>query len=269
MMPTDEDRQFERLKDTIQQHGGLDCRCYKINYLKRRLAVRMRATGLTTYGEYNDLLRRDPKEYDILLDRLTINVSHFFRDLDTFKAVERQVLPELAKRRQIRIWSAGCANGEEPYTLAMLAEECLTVNRRYTILATDIDMGCLMNAQAGVYKETAMQEIPFSYRQKYFENRGESWAVVPKLKTNVSFTRLDLTGRLLPGPYDLIVCRNVMIYFNRQLQERLLKEFHQLLSPDGFLVLGKTEVLLAECRSMFRAVNLHERIYQYQEPALQ
>ena len=264
MMLNDEERQFELLKNQIQKHGGLDCHCYKENYLKRRLAVRMRATGLETYRRYLELLQSDAEEYGRLLDRLTINVSHFFRDPDTYQAINRSVLPVLEQRKQVRVWSAGCANGEEPYSLAMLINERIPLGRQAQILATDIDTVCLANAQTGVYKDTSIQEVPFLLRQKYLEHSSAGWAVAPEIKKGVTFTKLDLTGKMPVGPFDLIVCRNVMIYFNRQLQERLLREFHRLLHPDGFLVLGKTEVLLAECRVLFKTINVIERVYQHQ-----
>jgi len=146
----------------------------------------------------------------------------------------------------------------------MLINERIPLGRQVQILATDIDTVCLANAQAGVYKDTSIQEVPLLLRQKYLEHGPAGWAVTPKIKNSVTFMRLDLTGKMPLGSFDLIVCRNVMIYFNRQLQERLLREFHRLLYPDGFLVLGKTEVLLAECRVLFKPLNSIERVYQYQ-----
>jgi chemotaxis protein methyltransferase CheR len=265
-MLTDEERQFEALKEFLHQLGGLDCRCYKTNYLKRRLAVRLRATGHTNYRDYQDLLRRDPTEYDRLLDRLTINVSQFFRDPEAFQAIARSVLPVLVKNRRANIWSAGCANGEEPYSLAMLFNERLPVGKQTRIWATDIDPAVLVRAQAGLYKDASLADVPFMLRQKYLTRQGELWAVDPALKTGISFQRHDLTGEMPTGPFDLIVCRNVMIYFNRQLQETLLRGFHKLLAPEGFLMLGKTEVLLPECRALYRSVDVSERIYQYRAP---
>jgi chemotaxis protein methyltransferase CheR len=265
-MLNDEERQFEQLREYLHQIGGLDCRCYKINYLKRRLAVRMRATGLATYREYHELLGRDPTEYDKLLDRLTINVSQFFRDPEAFRALARQVLPILEKKGHANIWSAGCANGEEPYSLAMLFHERMPLGRQSRVLATDIDTVCLARAQTGRYKDASLADVPFLIRQKYLEHQGDLWTVHPEIKAGVAFERHDLTGDMPPGPFDLIVCRNVMIYFNRQLQERLLRAFHRLLLPEGFLVLGKTEVLLPECRTLYRSVDVSERIYQVREP---
>ncbi len=258
----DDDRQFEQLLQFVLKRGGLDCQYYKTNYLKRRLAIRMRATSTKSYREYNEILRMDPEEYHRLLDRLTIHVSHFFRDAIMYQALGKLVLPELKKRDQVRVWSAGCANGEEPYSLAMLLYDLKSSARGFSILATDIDQACLVRAREGLYKETSLQEVAPEMRKRFFLQHGDQWAVSALLKACVTFQPIDLTNTLPPGPFEMIVCRNVMIYFNSQLQVQLLNQFYKLLGSGGYLVLGKTEVLLNECRSMFKIIDLSERIYQ-------
>ncbi|NTV51556.1 MAG: protein-glutamate O-methyltransferase CheR [Candidatus Firestonebacteria bacterium] len=263
--PLNDDRQFGHILQWLNQKTGLDCQFYKINYLKRRLAIRLRATNSNNYGEYYDVLRREPEEYKILLDRLTIHVSHFFRDAAVYKCFGRLVLPELKKRERIRIWSAGCANGEEPYSLAMLFYELKLLGKPLSILATDIDQTCLTRAREGIYKESALQEVSPEMRRRFFQGSGDRWQVVSTLRELVTFEANDMTGALPAGPFDLIVCRNVMIYFTSPLQSQLMTRFHDLLRPNGYLILGKTEVLLSEYRSRYRSVNLEERIYQRQE----
>lgn len=266
-MIIDERQQLERVMDLIQKYGGLDCQYYKIGYLKRRLAIRMRATGLKTYQEYADLLFRDSEEYHRLMSRLTIHVSHFFRDASMYKAFSEMILPELKKRSRVRIWSAGCANGEEPYSLAMLLFDYgKAQGKTLSILATDIDENCLANARCGVYKESALVELPPGFRQRFFQELPEGWTVVPEVRAMVDFRVIDLTGTLPPGLFDLIICRNVMIYFNSLLQSELLRQFYKLLNPEGFLILGKTEVLLNEYREYFKVLELTERLYQRVEP---
>jgi chemotaxis protein methyltransferase CheR len=266
MLPTvEDDRQLEQLIQLVYKRGGLDCQYYKTNYLKRRLAIRMRATGAKTFREYNIILRVDPEEYHHLLDRLTIHVSHFFRDAVMYKALSNTVVPELKKRNHIRIWSAGCANGEEPYSLAMLFYENKVRGKIVSILATDIDQACLSRAREGVYKESSLVEVAPEWRQRFFNHQGDQWVVSNELKEVVAFQPNDLTGALPAGPFDLIVCRNVMIYFTSQLQMQLLNQFYTLLSPGGYLVLGKTEVLLNECRDLYKIIDLSERIYQRRE----
>jgi len=266
-MPTlcDDDRQFDRILQWLNQRAGVDCQFYKMNYLKRRMAIRMRATVSKNYTEYYDALRRDPEEYKMLLDRLTIHVSHFFRDATVYRYLERLVMPELKQRERVRVWSAGCANGEEPYSLAMLLYPIKAAGKPVTILATDIDQTCLNRAAEGLYKESSLQEVPPEMRRRFFQDQGDRFQVATALKEMVSFKINDMTGELPGGPFDLIVCRNVMIYFTSPLQGQLMTRFHELLRPNGFLVLGKTEVLLSEHRSRFRSVDLEERIYQRQE----
>ena len=265
-MMTREEREFELLKRQVFQREGLECKYYKSNYLKRRLAVRMRATGLTNYYDYCQLLKKDPEEYDRLLDRLTINVSQFLRDPSAFRTLETKVFPEIFKTRHIRVWSAGCANGEEPYTLAMLLKAFSPAGRTFEIMATDIDTNCLARAEQGEYKAAALANLPSRYRDKYFQEQNGRWAVKADLRKYVTFSKGDLTGALPTGPFHLIVCRNVLIYFTRVLQEQLLITFHERLAPGGFLMLGKTEVLLAETRSRYDIIDVGERVYRRREP---
>jgi chemotaxis protein methyltransferase CheR len=270
-MPTlcDDDRQFERILQWLKQRAGLDCQFYKTNYLKRRLAIRLRATGSINYTEYYEVLRREPEEYKLLLDRLTIHVSHFFRDAAVYRFIERSVLPVLKKRDHVRVWSAGCANGEEPYSLAMLFYPIKAAGKSVTVLGTDIDQACLTRAREGLYKEISLQEVTPEMRQRFFQEAGDRWQVNSALKEMVTFESNDLTGSLPAGPFDLILCRNVMIYFTSPLQAQLMNRFYDLLRLGGYLVLGKTEVLLSEYRSCFRSVDLEERIYQRREPDLE
>lgn len=265
-MLQDDDQQLEILKELVYKHDGLDCRFYKQNYLKRRLAVRVRARGLHSFREYNELLQHDPGEFARLVDRLTINVSQFFRDPTVFQALQRSVLPALAMKPKISVWSAGCAAGEEPYSLSMLFAKAKGTLRRVSILATDIDTACLQRAQAGIYKDASIANVSPEYRRHYLEKVEEGWAVRPEIKSCVVFRRQDLTAKLPVAKFDLIVCRNVLIYFNRQLQERLYLDFHECLYPGGFLVLGKTEVLLSEYRQLYSVTDIGERIYQLRKP---
>jgi chemotaxis protein methyltransferase CheR len=261
-MVSEEERQLELVKDWVLKHGGMDCQYYKSNYIKRRVAVRMRATGRKTYHDYLAWLQQDPEEYGRLMDRLTINVSQFFRDPDTFRALSKHLEQSVGKKRELFFWSAGCANGEEPYSLAMLLNDVLPEGIRYSILATDIDVACLERAREGIYKSNSLVNVPLHLRNRYIRPQGDRWAVAPELRQRITFQRYDLTGRMPAGPFDVVICRNVLIYFNRQLQEKLFKQFHRLLQPRGLLVLGKTEVLLAESRYLFKILDISERIYE-------
>lgn len=259
------EQHFQELCQLILRRVGLDCRQYKVNYLKRRLAVRMRATKLDTYEAYRQLLETDRDEYDRLLDRLTINVSNFFRDPAVYEQMKNIVLPEMGKQKSIRIWSAGCANGEEPYSLAITMKERLDPSCHWDILATDIDPTVLARAGKGHYREETVKTIPVFLQKKYFEKKDEKWEISQSIKDHVRFQQHDLTGPMPKGRFDMIVCRNVLIYFVAGLQERLFKNFHDLLRPNGFLVLGKTETLLGDMRQLYLIRDIRERIYQKKE----
>ncbi|MCK5218852.1 protein-glutamate O-methyltransferase CheR [bacterium] len=260
--------QFDALLQLVLKEKGLDCRQYKISYLKRRLKVRLRATQRTTYQAYQELLEQDTEEYDRLLDRLTINVSQFYRDPSVYRQIKQVVLPAWRQRSGVRIWSAGCANGEEPYSLAMLLREELSHNCQVRILATDIDPICLQRARKGVYKASALSTLPTKFKLRNFHQENDTWMIKSELQRRIDFQRHDLTNKLPGGPFDLIICRNVMIYFVRALQERLFREFHRRLAPGGFLILGKTETLLGEMRDKYINLDIRERIYQRKETDL-
>jgi chemotaxis protein methyltransferase CheR len=265
-MYKDPDPEFEKLMVLVRARGGLDCQYYKVPYLKRRVAVRMRATGISNYKEYNQLLIKDETEYDRLIDRLTINVSRFYRDPLTYAAMARKVIPALIAKGQVNIWSAGCANGEEPYSLAILWMEAGGNPKNLKILGTDVDTACLGRAKIGMYAESALTEVPLERRRHYFIKHGNEWAVKTEVRHCITFRQLDLTGEQFPRVvFDLILCRNVMIYFNQELQERLVKNFHALLAGGGYFILGKTEVLLSEIRGWFTTVDIPERIYQWKD----
>ncbi|MEW6516716.1 MAG: protein-glutamate O-methyltransferase CheR [candidate division FCPU426 bacterium] len=265
MITEPEDRQFNLLLNAIWRKAGLDASQYKISYLKRRLAVRMRATQSATYADYRRLLEGNPQEYANLLDRLTINVSTFFRDPGVYGQIKRKVIPLWQDRARIRVWSAGCAHGQEPYSLAISLSEGLPVSCQWSILATDIDPTVLELAKAGRYSAASIKPVQIDLRAKYFIFEGEERVVKPELKRRVECRLHDLTGSLPDEQFDLIVCRNVLIYFIGGLQERLFKGFHTRLRSGGFLVLGKTETLLGEMRRWFDVIDIRERIYQRRE----
>jgi chemotaxis methyl-accepting protein methylase len=246
---------FLALTQKISRERGMSCGSYKDKCLKRRIAVRMRARGVHTYEDYARLLDRDAREYQELLDALTINVTKFFRNAETWNAL-RPYLRELARTRpQLRIWSAGCASGEEPYTIAILLAE---TGVQGSIDATDIDRLSLERTQQAQYPENAFTEMPVDLKRRYFRD-GEP---VPMVRDLVHILAHDLTREPPPHPpYDLIVCRNVVIYFERQAQERLFQVFVNALAPGGVLLLGKVETLFGPARGSLSLVDPRERIY--------
>jgi chemotaxis protein methyltransferase CheR len=263
-----DEEELEKLKRKIERDRGFNCAFYKDKCLRRRIAVRMRARGQHSFAEYAALLDREPAEYDHLLDTLTINVTKFFRNLETWQAVEQHVLPALfAQRGTLRVWSAGSASGEEAYTVSILLREWAERHHRSAdlerlrIVGTDIDRKSLETAQRGVYPELSLSETPPQLREKWF-SPGPPWRIRPEAQRGVSFVRRDLISEHPEAGQHLIFCRNVVIYFDREIQERLFKDFYDALVPGGFLVMGKVETLIGVARTLFRPVNNRERIYQ-------
>jgi len=247
---------FEALTKKISRERGLSCGSYKDKCLKRRIAVRMRARGIHTYDDYAKLLDRDPHEYQELLDALTINVTKFYRNPETWDAL-RPYLADLwaARRGALRIWSAGCASGEEPYTIAVLLA---AADATGTIDATDIDRLSLERTRQAKYPDSAFTEMPAELRRRYFRD-GQP---VQEVRELVHVMAHDLTREPPPRTtYDLIVCRNVVIYFARAAQERLFQVFVDALRPGGVLLLGKVETLFGPARERLKLVDPRERIY--------
>jgi len=269
-----DDPGFALLTAKISRDRGFGCASYKEKCLRRRIAVRMRARGVHTYADYARLLDHDTGEYERLLDALTINVTKLFRNWETYDAIERLVVPVLLRRPDpaLRVWSAGCSSGEEPYSLAALfhrqAERAGTLPalaRRLDVLGSDIDRGVLETAARGVYKAAAFADTPADLRDRYFRPEAGGFGVVPEIRSLVRFDRRDLLSDPPPvGGLHLITCRNVIIYFDRATQEALFERFHQALAPGGFLVLGKVETLLGHTRTLFATVEPRERIFRKQ-----
>jgi chemotaxis methyl-accepting protein methylase len=267
--PSAEDAAFIALTSKISRERGFGCASYKEKCLRRRIAVRMRARGVHTYADYASVLDRDAREYDLLLDALTINVTKLFRNWDTFAAIERAVIPALWEREgEIRGWSAGCASGEEPYSLAVLfhryaaARSELERLSRVSILGTDIDRASLAAAERAHYAEPAFADTPPELRHAYFTPEPP-FTPIPEARALVRFQRRDLLTESVPDrELHLITCRNVIIYFDRTTQETLFERFRDALVPGGFLVLGKVETLLGAPRAGFVAVEPRERIFR-------
>ena len=255
---TDE-RAFQALTQKISKARGLSCESYKDKCLKRRIAVRMRARGVHTYDDYSRLLDSDAREYQELLDALTINVTKFFRNLETWDALRPYLRQLGAAYADLRIWSAGCASGEEPYTIAVLALETLGDRAaRVVIDATDIDRLSLERTQQAKYPDAAFTEMPVQLKLRYFRDDQP----LPIVRELVQVRAHDLMREPPPRPlYHLIVCRNVVIYFERRAQERLFKVFVEALAPGGVLLLGKVETLFGPARERLRLVDPRERIY--------
>ena len=255
MSKAPQERAFEALTDKISRERGVSCGSYKDKCLKRRIAVRMRARGVHTYEDYGAILDGDAHEYQELLDALTINVTKFFRNAETWYALGPYLGALARSRPSLRVWSAGCASGEEPYTIAVLLAEA---GAQGLIDATDVDRLSLERTRQAKYPDAAFTEMPANLRRRYFRD-GQPLEPVREL---VRVLAHDLMREPPPHPpYDLIVCRNVVIYFERQAQERLFQVFVDALAPGGVLLLGKVETLFGPARERLTLVDPRERIY--------
>jgi chemotaxis methyl-accepting protein methylase len=265
--PQLDDDGYAALTEKITRERGFGCASYKEKCVRRRIAVRMRARGVHTFEEYGLVLDRDRHEYDLLLDALTINVTKFFRNPETFAAIDRELVPALYARAepQIRIWSAGCASGEEPYSLAMLMHRyAIAQGKRFDrvdVLGTDLDRASLTAADRAAYLEPTLSDTPAEIRQMYFSMQPP-YRIHSDVRARVQFRRHDLLREPFPDPQHLIVCRNVIIYFDRATQEELFERFAAALLPGGFLVLGRVETLFGPARTMFAPVDGRERLFR-------
>lgn len=271
MLIQGDDAEFHALVDKITRDRGFQCSSYKDKCLRRRIAVRMRAKGTVSHTEYAGILDADPREYERLVRSLTINVTKFFRNWDTFSVVQQKVIPALWERgeRELRVWSAGCSSGEEPYSVAILMHEYAAERSQrsrlegLSIVGTDIDAHCLGAAESALYGATALGDTPAELRERYFPEVAGSFTMLPEVRRLVTFQRSDLLQSKPPfEDIHLLVCRNVVIYFEREAQDALFAAFHRALAPGGFLVLGKVETLLGAARGLFSPVNARERIFR-------
>jgi len=262
---------FDMIRATLKSAKGFNLDIYKDKCIRRRIAIRIRATHCRTAEEYGDLLRQSPGESDLLLKVLTIHVSQFFRNPSTFEKMKTEILPCLFNESEARgsagltIWSVGCASGEEPYSIALILKEFFpgeAANERIAILATDVDENILEVARKGIYGEERLVELPESMKERWFRREEGRYHLGPEIKEMADFRKRDLFDRETFPESDLILCRNVLIYFEREQQEKILNGFAEVLRPGGILILGKSETLFGSIRTRFRTICPVERIYR-------
>ena len=238
-----QDKHFDEILRKIKRKTGFDLGEYRSSTLQRRMGLRMARAGAEGYKAYSEFLDRNPGEFGELLHTLAINVTGFFRDPAVFNAIRKDVLPGIASRRKkIRAWSAGCATGEEAYSLAMLLEEMCRKGTitGYSILATDLSEPVLKTARAGSYSPNKLKEIP-SYARRPASRPGNSLVMPESLKRHIRFAKHDLTSGRFPKGFDLVLCRNVFIFYGPGAQRKMLAGLARSLAPGGYLVLGTAE----------------------------
>jgi chemotaxis protein methyltransferase CheR len=262
------DRDFERLLEYIEQEMDFESGFYNDAYLDRRITARMRRTDIDTYSEYQSELRSTGSEREALLDSLSINVTSFFRNPEAWESF-REVLRDLTDtHRRVRIWSAPCADGREPYSIAMLALDDPEVDtRRLDILGTDINRDILVEARDGSYETSQTTDIaeelaPLDDYEEYIEQDGNVFTVRDEVKDLVSFEQHDLIRGEPKRGLDMVLCRNLLIYIDADFKVPIFETIANSLDDDGYLMIGMTETLPAEFRDVFDAVHKQHRIYR-------
>jgi two-component system CheB/CheR fusion protein len=262
-----DNNEFEQLLEYLRRSRGFDFTGYKRTSLMRRVNKRMNTLAITSYAGYTDYLEVHPEEFGRLFDTILINVTAFFRDPSAWQAVQEQVTPRiLAGKRAgdpIRVWSAGCASGEEAYSLAIVLAEALGIEAfrdRVKIYATDVDEEALARARQASYTAREVAGVPAELLAKYFEENNGRFAFHKDLRRSVIFGRHDLIQDAPISRIDLLSCRNTLMYLNTETQARILERFHFALHERGFLFLGKAETLLTY-NNTFVPVDLKRRIF--------
>lgn len=272
-----ENQYFLKILEKVKEERNVDFSQYRSNLLERRVMVRVRAVKRDNFEQYFAFLKFHPAEIDNLMEALTINVTEFFRDPKVFEVIEKRVIPGIinkkrmshdSQRMTIRVWSCGCATGEEPYSILMLFMEHLggsLANFELTIFATDIDEKSLIHAQQGVYDVSAISKLsPDRQRliEKYFYRVGEkNFWIREEMTSYVTFQYHDVIADIPFDRLDLILCRNVFIYFARELQDQVISRFASSLNKGGFYVMGNVESMLGSGRENFYEYDRDARMY--------
>jgi chemotaxis protein methyltransferase CheR len=259
---------FEKVLGYIDRNMAFEPGSYNDSYLDRRITARMRRTDTETYREYLDILSTERTEREALLDALSINVTKFFRNPEVWKQL-REVLQQLtADNRTVRCWSAACADGREPYSLAMLAHDDRDIDaNRLDILATDIDAETLQSARKGVYTSTRTTDIrkqlePLVGPEDHFDIDGDEFAVRDSIQRMVSFEQHDLISGDPKDGFDLVLCRNLLIYIDSSYKEPIFETITDAIRPDGYLTIGKSETLPRPFREKYQTYDRTNHIYR-------
>lgn len=233
---------YEEFKADVLKLTKIDLNYYKEKQMRRRIDTLANKNGAKSYEEYIQMIKSDKEKFEQFVNFLTINVSEFYRNPDQWKLMDQQVIPKLIKeqRKPIKIWSAACSTGDEPYSLAMAFSKHIPLSD-IKILATDIDKQVIEHAKVGLYSEKSIAGVPADLKKKYFTQIGNSYQISDDIKKCVTFKEHNLLKDVYPKDYDLILCRNVVIYFTDEAKDMIYKNFYGSLKSKGVLFIGSTE----------------------------
>jgi chemotaxis protein methyltransferase CheR len=248
---------YEDFKKGIMELTAIDLSSYKERQMKRRIDALISRSGYNGYKEYFEALTFTRAMLEKFVDYLTINVSEFYRNPEHWRTLEQQILPDLIKKYgSIRVWSAACSTGEEPYSLTMMLSAFLPLNS-IRILATDIDSAVIEKAKKGVYTGKSLETLPLVYKDAFFRQENGLFLIDAQIKNCVEFRQHDMLREPFYGKFHLILCRNVMIYFTEEAKEDLYRKFHDALERDGVLFVGSTEQIIFPQRYNLKAVRTY------------
>jgi chemotaxis protein methyltransferase CheR len=248
-----EDRDFQQFIQQVNKKTGIDLSQYKEAQMKRRLTSLREKRGHQTFSTYFEAMINDSTLFNEFLDRMTINVSEFFRNPGRWDILEKKIIPRLlSENKKPKVWSAACSTGEEPYSLVMLLTRFLPL-KEINVKATDLDSNAILKAKQGIYVERSLQDTPKDLAQKYFTKEGIQFHISPDIKSRVSFDKHNLLANPFEESFDLIVCRNVMIYFTETAKDILYQKFSKALRPGGVLFVGSTEQIFQPQKYSFES----------------
>lgn len=239
---------YEGFKEKILRLTGIDLSSYKERQMRRRIDSLIRRNNYDDYDEYFRALNQNKKLYDEFINYLTINVSEFYRNPTQWELIEKEIMPAILKvNKRPKIWSAACSTGEEPYSLIMMLSRLMDISS-VSILATDIDDGAIEKAKKGIYIPKSLENLPKEFVCNYFEKSGENYKISDRIKSRIEFKHHNLLKDKYPENCDLIVCRNVMIYFTEEAKAEMYHKFRESLNNNGILFVGSTEQIILSQR---------------------
>jgi len=236
---------YEYFKAQVLKLTKIDLNAYKEKQMKRRIDTLIAKRKIEGYDAYVQALKTDKVIFDEFINYITINVSEFYRNPEQWELMDREMIPELISKfgNRLKIWSAACSTGDEPYSLVMALSRHIPLNRIH-ILATDLDKQVIAKAKIGLYDAKSIASVPADLKEKYFTAIGPSFQISEEIKNCVEFREHNLLLDPYPSGYHMVVCRNVLIYFTDEAKEGVFQKFHQTLEPGGILFIGSTEQIL-------------------------
>ena len=236
---------YEWFKKAVFDLTKIDLNAYKEKQMKRRIDTLISKHRIVGYENYVQLLKTDKAKFEEFVNYLTINVSEFYRNPSQWDVMDRDVIPELIRKfgKSLKVWSAACSTGDEPYSLVMALSRHLPLNQ-IKIFATDLDKQVIEKAKIGLYTEKSIASVPADLKKKYFTKVGPSWQISNEIKSRVEFKEHNLLKDTYPTAYHMIVCRNVLIYFTEEAKDEVFVKFQQSLAKGGILFIGSTEQII-------------------------